>query len=202
MDTGVNAANPRPDNRSGHIIEITEAGDDATATRFHWDVFLMAGDPADGRYHRRRARSRARQGADPTDTYFAGYPESRRRRARCTARTISASIRRADCGSSATPTITVGLTTAASWCPPAGRSAACCSSSRVARRAARSAAANSRPMAARCSCPSSIRAKAAPSTSRAAIGRMATACRRAPRCWPSNARTGPGLADSQLESAK
>ena len=50
VDTGVNAANPRPDNRSGHIIEITEAGDDATATRFNWDVFLMAGDPSVGRF--------------------------------------------------------------------------------------------------------------------------------------------------------
>ena len=49
-DTGVNAANPRPDNRSGHIIEITEDGDDGAATRFTWNVFLLAGDPAAGRY--------------------------------------------------------------------------------------------------------------------------------------------------------
>ena len=50
-----NAANPRPDNRSGHIIEIAEAGDDATATRFEWNVFLLAGDPGCGPLHRRRA---------------------------------------------------------------------------------------------------------------------------------------------------
>ena len=52
-----NAANPRPDNKSGHIIEMAEAGDDATGTRFEWNVFLLAGDPADGPLHRRCART-------------------------------------------------------------------------------------------------------------------------------------------------
>ncbi len=41
VDSGVNASNPRATNSYGHIIEITEAGDDHTATRFHWDVMLM-----------------------------------------------------------------------------------------------------------------------------------------------------------------
>jgi uncharacterized protein len=73
VDTGVNAANPRPDNRSGHIIEITEDGDDATATRFRWDVFLLAGDPAEGRYLV-DAKDLAPGKLGPKDTYFAGYP--------------------------------------------------------------------------------------------------------------------------------
>ena len=79
MDTGVNAANPRPDNRSGHIIEITEAGDDATATRFHWDVFLLAGDPSVGRFIV-DAKDLAAGKVGSEDTYAAGYPESRRDR--------------------------------------------------------------------------------------------------------------------------
>jgi uncharacterized protein len=71
--TAVNAANPRPDNRSGHIIEMTEAGDDATATRFEWNVFMLAGDPAAGRYIV-DARDIAAGALTPSDTYFAGYP--------------------------------------------------------------------------------------------------------------------------------
>ena len=73
VDSGVNAANPRPDNRSGHIIEITEAGDDLTATRFEWNVFMLAGDPSAGRYIV-DARELVPGRLASTDTYFAGYP--------------------------------------------------------------------------------------------------------------------------------
>jgi secreted PhoX family phosphatase len=73
-DTSVNAGNPRPDNRSGHIIEITEAGDDATATRFRWEVFLLAGNPATGRYIV-DSRELAAGSLRADDTYFAGYPD-------------------------------------------------------------------------------------------------------------------------------
>jgi uncharacterized protein len=73
LDIGVNSANPRPDNRSGHIIEITESGDDATATRFKWDVFLLAGDPGQGRYIVDASELAAGKLA-AQDTYFAGYP--------------------------------------------------------------------------------------------------------------------------------
>lgn len=72
-ETGVNAANPRPDNTSGHIIEIAEQGDDATATRFEWNVFLMAGDPRTGRYIV-DARELVPGKVGSTDTYYAGYP--------------------------------------------------------------------------------------------------------------------------------
>ena len=73
VDPTPNAANPRPDNRSGHIIEITEDGDDATATRFRWEVFLLAGDPAQGRYIV-DARELVPGKLGSEDTYFAGYP--------------------------------------------------------------------------------------------------------------------------------
>jgi uncharacterized protein len=74
VDTGLNAANPRPDNRSGHIIEITEAGDDARARRFEWSVFLLAGDPSAGRYIVDAAALRSSLAG--TDTYYAGYPDA------------------------------------------------------------------------------------------------------------------------------
>jgi len=75
VETGVNAANPRPENKSGHIIEIAERGDDATATRFEWNVFLLAGDPAAGRYIV-DARQLVPGSLSSTDTYFGGYPDS------------------------------------------------------------------------------------------------------------------------------
>jgi uncharacterized protein len=49
IDLGVNAANPRPDNKWGHIVEIIEHGDDAGSLSFDWNIFLLAGDPARGR---------------------------------------------------------------------------------------------------------------------------------------------------------
>lgn len=41
----IDPANPRGDNRHGHIIELIENGD-AAATRFRWEIFLLCGDPA------------------------------------------------------------------------------------------------------------------------------------------------------------
>lgn len=40
-------ANPREKNRWGHIVRWTEAGNDATATRFNWSIFLLAGPEGD-----------------------------------------------------------------------------------------------------------------------------------------------------------
>ena len=54
----VDEANPRANNKHGHIIEIEEAANDAGATAFVWRIFLLAGDPAD------------------PSTYFAGYDKS------------------------------------------------------------------------------------------------------------------------------
>jgi uncharacterized protein len=43
----VNAANPRADNKFGHIIEITEPGGDFTSTRSRWEILVRCGDPSD-----------------------------------------------------------------------------------------------------------------------------------------------------------
>ena len=42
----VNAANPRADNKFGHIIEMLPAGGDHGETRFAWEILLKCGDPA------------------------------------------------------------------------------------------------------------------------------------------------------------
>jgi len=41
----VDAANPRADNRHGHIIELTEDDNDHMAQTFTWEIFLLCGDP-------------------------------------------------------------------------------------------------------------------------------------------------------------
>jgi secreted PhoX family phosphatase len=53
----IDAANPRADNRYGHVIEIIEGNFDATSTEFTWEIFLLAGDAADD------------------ETWFAGFPK-------------------------------------------------------------------------------------------------------------------------------
>lgn len=53
----VDEANPRPENRFGHILEITEENDDSVSTSFTWEIFILCGDPED------------------ESTYFAGYPK-------------------------------------------------------------------------------------------------------------------------------
>ncbi len=58
---GTDAANPRANNRAGHIIELKENGNDHTATRFAWSIFMLCGDPN-----------------DPNQTtYFAGAPKEK-----------------------------------------------------------------------------------------------------------------------------
>ncbi|WP_211879581.1 PhoX family protein [Pseudarthrobacter albicanus] len=48
--------NPRNENRDGHIVEITETGDQ-TSTKFAWNLLMVCGDPAKNK-----------------STYFAGFP--------------------------------------------------------------------------------------------------------------------------------
>lgn len=52
----VDAANPRNDNKSGQILEIT---DDHAGTAFTWDLLLVCGDPA------------------AADTYYAGFDKTK-----------------------------------------------------------------------------------------------------------------------------
>lgn len=42
----VDAANPRANNRYGHIVHLRDANADSTATEFSWEIFVLAGDPA------------------------------------------------------------------------------------------------------------------------------------------------------------
>jgi hypothetical protein len=41
----VNAANPRPENLFGHIIEMQAPGGDHTAPTYRWDILIKCGDP-------------------------------------------------------------------------------------------------------------------------------------------------------------
>ena len=41
----VDNANPRPENKHGHIIELVEDGGEATASMFRWQLFIACGDP-------------------------------------------------------------------------------------------------------------------------------------------------------------
>ncbi|MCS4502543.1 PhoX family phosphatase [Arhodomonas aquaeolei] len=80
--TNADAANPRLHNTLGHVVEIREDGPDHGATTFTWEIFLLAGDPARGRFidsegtmrHFSEAVGEAPVGglADTT-TYFGGY---------------------------------------------------------------------------------------------------------------------------------
>ncbi|MDP9393181.1 MAG: PhoX family phosphatase [Actinomycetota bacterium] len=56
--TTVDEANPRPANKHGHVLEISEDGNDAAAETFTWQLFIVAGDPS------------------APDTYFGGYDKS------------------------------------------------------------------------------------------------------------------------------
>jgi secreted PhoX family phosphatase len=51
----VDAANPRPSNQWGQIIEMIQPDNDHTASTFAWSILIQAGNPADpkvaGKYH-------------------------------------------------------------------------------------------------------------------------------------------------------
>jgi secreted PhoX family phosphatase len=74
VDRRVDAANPRPGNELGQILEIHEDGEDAAARRFRWNVFLLPGDPqaADARHLAHPADLEPGQ-LGSKDTYYGGY---------------------------------------------------------------------------------------------------------------------------------
>lgn len=47
----LDAANPRPNSRWGHIIRWQEAGNDPAATAFEWDIFVLAGPTDDSSFN-------------------------------------------------------------------------------------------------------------------------------------------------------
>jgi uncharacterized protein len=55
---GPDEANPRTDNKHGHVIELIEEGNDPTATAFGWSILLLCGHPND------------------PNTYFGGFDKS------------------------------------------------------------------------------------------------------------------------------
>ncbi|MFP5070764.1 PhoX family protein [Pseudonocardia nantongensis] len=57
-EAGADEANPRNGNQHGHVIELTESGDDPASTTFGWNILLVCGDPAD------------------PSTFFGGYDRS------------------------------------------------------------------------------------------------------------------------------
>ena len=76
IDFGPDAANPRPKNDFGHIVELIEDGDDAASARFAWNVFMLAGDPRNpaARFLTRAEDLIAGQLARE-DVYYAGYAD-------------------------------------------------------------------------------------------------------------------------------
>lgn len=75
LEIGPNPANPRGRNLGGHIIEISEQGDDHTALRFRWEIFLMGGDPRADRLL--RSPDIARAGVPEKSAYYAGRDDAR-----------------------------------------------------------------------------------------------------------------------------
>jgi hypothetical protein len=149
------AANPRAPNPFGHVLELREHGDDAGATRFCWQIFLLCGDPTD------------------PSTYFAGYP-----------RRLVSPIGSPDnmtfdnggtCGWPPTAASPPTATTACSPAPPWARSAATCSCSRPSRWGPRPAVRCSPGTTGRCSSPCSSLERAGRWRSRSATGRAAAA---------------------------
>ncbi len=69
------AANPRKNNKDGHVIEITERGNRGDATTFDWNLLLVCGDPADPTGARRTsAATRPRSRRSPARTTSPSTP--------------------------------------------------------------------------------------------------------------------------------
>lgn len=73
-DPGGQAANPRVPNPHGHILELSERNDDAAASTFSWEVFVLAGDPGEDRL--RTAPLTRGEPLAAAETYFAGFTDA------------------------------------------------------------------------------------------------------------------------------
>ena len=72
---GADFANPRAPNPSGHILELIETGNDAAATRFRWEVFVLAGDPKTKGVLSALPRT-SDSPLPPDATYFGGFADA------------------------------------------------------------------------------------------------------------------------------
>jgi len=70
VDTSVDAANPRTENRAGHILEFSEADGDAAAVEFTWNIFVIAGAAEAG-----RMVASLDAPLDTDDVYFGGITD-------------------------------------------------------------------------------------------------------------------------------
>jgi secreted PhoX family phosphatase len=76
VDSSVDAVNPRAPNPSGHIVELAERNDDPASDEFSWDILLLAGNPAAGRFLTKlEFEADAALSADAT--FFGGHAASR-----------------------------------------------------------------------------------------------------------------------------
>ena len=88
VSSAANAANPRAGddidgtgsdfdgNPTGHIVEITEDGNDNAATTFSWEIFVLCGNPLDPTANAQFITNSAdllNLPLHPRDTYFAGF---------------------------------------------------------------------------------------------------------------------------------
>ncbi|MEM9529302.1 MAG: PhoX family phosphatase [Pseudomonadota bacterium] len=67
--------NPRGPNRWGHIVEITEDGDDNASETFRWEIFMLAGDPRSTEGQFLTSLEDLQLPASQDTTYFAGYDD-------------------------------------------------------------------------------------------------------------------------------
>lgn len=72
-NAGETAANPRTPNFNGHIIELTEDGDDHGATTFKWEIFLLCGNPT---IDLKTDPEQLTPGLASSATFFAGYADA------------------------------------------------------------------------------------------------------------------------------
>lgn len=72
-DEGSAQANPRVPNFSGHIIELTERGDDHGAKSFAWEIFLLCGNPT---IDLKTKKNELEPGLASGATFFAGYADA------------------------------------------------------------------------------------------------------------------------------